>query len=259
MATQTSELDTALDDGILTLTLNRPSSLNSLTPQLLDELTYAAHAAASDGEVRCVVLTGAGRGFSAGAALTGDPREYDVRGALREHYNPAVRALHELDKPVIASIRGIAVGAGAGLALACDLRIASDDARLAFLFRRIGLALDAGVSYHLPRIVGAGRAAELALLGDDLSAQDALAIGLVNRVVPSDALDRATHELAERLATGPFSLRMIKRQLRPALTNPLDQQLDLEVQTQGLAAESEDCAEGVASFLERRPVHFAGR
>jgi 2-(1,2-epoxy-1,2-dihydrophenyl)acetyl-CoA isomerase len=259
MITDTSELRTALDHGVLTLTLDRPSSLNSLTPELLDDLTQAAIAAATDDEVRCVVLTGAGRAFCSGAALGADPREFDVRGALRGHYNPAARALHELDKPVIASIRGIAAGAGAALALACDLRIAADDARLAFLFRRVGLALDAGASYHLPRIVGAGRAAELALLGDDLSAQDALAIGLVNRVVPADELELATRELAERLATGPFALTLIKRQLRSALHNTLEEQLDLEIETQGLASESEDCAEGIGSFIERRRARFTGR
>jgi 2-(1,2-epoxy-1,2-dihydrophenyl)acetyl-CoA isomerase len=259
MTTTTSDLRTSLESAVLTLTLDRPATLNSLTVELLDDLTRAAREAAGDDNVRCVVLTGTGRAFCSGAALGDDPRGVDVRAGLRAHYNPAALALHELDKPLIASIRGIAAGAGAALALAADLRIAADDARVAFLFRRIGFALDAGASYHLPRIVGSGRAAELALLGDDVGARDALAIGLVNRVVPGGELESVTRELAERLASGPFAQSQIKRQLRASAQNTLDQQLELEIETQGLASESDDCHEGITAFLERRRAQFAGR
>jgi 2-(1,2-epoxy-1,2-dihydrophenyl)acetyl-CoA isomerase len=145
------------------------------------------------------------------------------------------------------------------LTLACDVRIAADDAKIAILFRRIGAATDMGASYFLPRIVGAGRAAELALLGDDISATDALAMGLFNRIVPAAELDAATRELATRLATGPSSQTQIKRQLRASLHNTFAEQLDLEYETQGTASDSEDMIEGISAFLERRPTRFSGR
>jgi 2-(1,2-epoxy-1,2-dihydrophenyl)acetyl-CoA isomerase len=257
--TTTHDLLTELDSGVLTITLNRPDKLNSLTVELTDALTAAFAEASENDAVRAVVLTGSGRAFCAGAALGDDPAELDVRAALRDHYNPTALALFELDKPVVAAIRGIAGGAGAALALGCDLRIASDDAKLALLFCRIGVALDMGASYYLPRIVGAGRAAELALFGDDVRAQEALAIGLVNKVVPGERLEAAASEVAERLARGPFALIQTKRQLRTSFSNTLPDQLQLEYETQGLASDSQDMIEGINAFLERRDAHFTGR
>jgi 2-(1,2-epoxy-1,2-dihydrophenyl)acetyl-CoA isomerase len=153
----------------------------------------------------------------------------------------------------------MAAGAGAGLAMACDLRVAAESARIAILFRRVGLALDGGASFHLPRIVGAGRAAELALLGDDLDARRALEIGLVNLVVPDGALEPATQALAGRLASGPASQTQIKRQLRESLERDIEGQLALEAEAQGLASRSRDFREGVAAFLDRRAPRFTGR
>ncbi len=255
----TDDLLTELDSGVLTITLNRPDKLNSLTVELTDALTSAFAEAAANDAVRAIVLTGSGRAFCSGAALGADPAELDVRAALRDHYNPTALALYAIDKPVVAAVRGIAGGAGAALALGCDLRIASEDATIALLFCRIGVALDMGASYYLPRIVGAGRAAELGLLGDSVGADDALAIGLVNRVVPGDQLQTAARELAERLARGPFALTQTKRQLRASLDNSMAAQLELEYETQGLASDSQDMIEGINAFLERRDARFSGR
>ena len=253
------ELPSDLTDGVLTLAFDRPETLNSITPRIASELADALDRAGEDPAVRCVVLTGAGGTFSSGGAIAGDPRELDIRQVLIDSYNRAAQALYDLDTPTVASIAGVCAGAGASLALACDLRIAAQSSRIAILFRRIGGALDAGASFHLPRIVGAGRAAELALLGDDVPAGRALEIGLVNAVVADDELPAATAVLARRLATGPFAQRLIKRQLRASLGSGLAAQLSLEAETQGVAARSHDCAEGVAAFLERRPAHFTGR
>jgi 2-(1,2-epoxy-1,2-dihydrophenyl)acetyl-CoA isomerase len=248
-----------LSDGILTLTLNRPATLNSITPELALSLADAARDAAEDPGVRCVVLTGAGGAFSSGGAIPGDAESLDIGRLVRDTYNHAAQALYDLDKPVIASIPGIAAGAGASLALACDLRIAAVSARIAVLFRRIGAVLDVGASFHLPRIVGAGRAAELALLGDDVTAERALELGLVNAIAPDEELRGATRALATRLATGPFAQSLIKHQLRASLGNDLATQLALEAETQGISSRSHDGIEGVTAFLERRPARFTGR
>jgi 2-(1,2-epoxy-1,2-dihydrophenyl)acetyl-CoA isomerase len=178
---------------------------------------------------------------------------------LLHHYNPAALALYELDKPVVASIHGIAAGAGAALALGCDLRVAAESAPLAILFRRVGFALDAGASFHLQRLVGGSLAAELALLGEDISASRALAIGLVNYVVPDAELTDATRNLARRLADGPYAQGQIKRQLRAAAIHDLGDQLAFEADVQGAVSKSHDCVEGVQAFLQRRTPQFTGR
>lgn len=245
--------------GILTLTFNRPRTLNSLTPALIDGLRAAIEEAAADDDVRCVVLTGAGRAFGSGASLQQDGGTMDPEAVLMAHYNPAILAMQKLEKPILASIRGLAVGASASLALACDFRIMADDARLALLFTRIGLVPDAGASYILPRLIGVTRATEMMMLGEDVHADKALDWGIVNRVVAAADLDAETRAFAEQLAALPRAAGMVKRLLRKTMTLNLPEQLTLEAKVQGEAGRTEDFVEGVTAFGEKRPAEFRGR
>jgi 2-(1,2-epoxy-1,2-dihydrophenyl)acetyl-CoA isomerase len=252
------------DGGVLTLTLNRPERLNSLDTPLLESLRAGFEEAAGDDTVRAVVLTGAGRAFCAGAdlaqpSLQGRGAGDSVRAHLRDLYAPLITLMRSLDKPVLAAVNGVAAGAGMSLALACDLRIAAESASFLQAFVRIGLVPDAGSTYFLPRLVGMGRAMELALLGERIPAADALAAGLVNRVVPDAAFAEAAASLAAQLAAGPRSLGMIKRALYASEAGDLAAQLDREAELQALAAQTTDFAEGVTAFLEKRPARFTGR
>lgn len=253
-----TELLSQLDRHVLSLTLNRPEKLNSLTPSLLAQLRAAFEAAGTDPDVRCVVLSGAGRAFCSGQAVGLVP-EPGVREILGDYYHPLLRAIVDLDKPVVAAVNGIAAGAGAALALACDLRIMSDAARFAFLFQRIGLAADSGVSYFLPRLVGSGLAAEMLMTGRDVSAAEAVQCGLANRVAASAEFESTVSELAVTLARGPASVGLIKSQLRASVTNDFESQLAIEVSTQLMAAATMDYAEGKAAFAAKRPAAFTGR
>ncbi|MEJ7697002.1 MAG: enoyl-CoA hydratase-related protein [Candidatus Limnocylindrales bacterium] len=247
--------------SVVTLTLDRPDSLNALTIPLKVALLEALLAIARSSAIRVVVLTGAGRAFCAGQDLAerAEPDAPPLEVELRERYNPMVRALRDLPQPVIAAINGVAAGAGASLALASDLRIASVDARFVLAFGRIGLVPDSGLTWLLPRLVGAARAAELALVGDPLGANEALAIGLVGRVVPAAELLPAAHALADRIAEGPpRALAMTKRLLEAGWSTDLDEALEAEAAAQGLAGASADHAEGLAAFREKRPPRFSG-
>ena len=246
--------------AVLVLTLNRPARLNALTDELLIELHAALIEARDDEAVRALVLTGAGRGFSAGADLVeGSKRQVDVRDTLARRYQPLVLLLREIEKPVIAAINGVAAGAGLSLALACDLRIASDSATFLQAFVRIGLVPDAGATFFLPRLVGPARAAEMAMLGDTVSAADAERSGLVNRTVPAERLMDEAMELAQRLARGPKSVGLIKRLLDQSFSNDLHAQLRSEEDLQQIAKSSEDATEGVMAFIEKRPAEFKNR
>ncbi len=247
--------------AVLTLTLNRPQVLNAITDDLLDVLATSLRAAADDASVRAVVVTGAGRAFCSGqdlkaAAADGD---LDIGMHLREHYVPAIRAMRELEKPVVAAVNGPAAGAGFSLALAADFRVAARSATFVQAFVRIGLIPDAGSTYFLPRIVGPARAAELAMLGDAVDAQRALEIGLVNAVVADAELPAAAAELAARLAAAPYSIGLIKRALNLSPGNDLAAQFQVEERLQSDAARSSDFVEGVTAFLEKRPARFSGR
>ena len=247
--------------SVVTLTLDRPDSLNALTLPLKVALLKALLAIARSPSIRVVVLTGAGRAFCAGQDLAerAEPDAPPLEVELRERYNPMVRALRDLPQPVIAAINGVAAGAGASLALASDLRIASVDARFVLAFGRIGLVPDSGLTWLLPRLVGAARAAELALVGDPLGANEALAIGLVGRVVPAAELLPAAHVLADRIAEGPpRALAMTKRLLEAGWSTDLDEALEAEAAAQGIAGASADHAEGLAAFREKRPPRFSG-
>lgn len=226
------------EGAILTLTLNRPQKLNALTLELVDELRAAFEELRTDREVRCVVITGAGRGFSAGADLTvsaADP-DRDVRAVLQHHYAPLITTMRELEVPIVAAVNGVAAGAGMSIALAADFRLAAESASFLQAFVRIGLVPDAGATWFLPRLVGWAKATELAMLGEQIDATEALRIGLVHRVVPDAELATASRDLAERLARGPRALGLIKRALQRSLTSDLASQLRTEEDLQALAA-----------------------
>ncbi len=249
----------------LRITLDRPQALNAWDRRLGDDLLAAVDVAAGDDEVRAVTITGEGRAFSSGADLKagfdatpeGHP---DVRAALEERYHPIITTVRAMPKPVLAAVNGPAVGIGCSLALACDLVVASRDAYFALAFVNIGLVPDGGSSAFLPARVGFTRAAEMALLGDRVDADTALAWGLVNRVVEPDAFAGEVDALAERLATGPTrSYAGSKRQLNRWVYGALADQLELESAVQQELAASGDFAEGVAAFREKRGPGFSGR
>ncbi|NMO91696.1 enoyl-CoA hydratase-related protein [Actinomycetospora sp. TBRC 11914] len=257
--TDVDELVVGLEDGVLTLEINRPDSRNSLTADVVDGLHSQIERAGQDDSVRCVVLTGRGKAFSSGQAVGQGPRVMTTEELLRDHYNPLVRAMLELDKPIVAAVNGVAAGAAASLTLACDFRVMAEEARFAFLFVRIGLVPDAGGSWLLPRLVGHAAATELMMLGGDVSSTDALRLGLVNRVVPAAELATGVAEFTSRLAQGPLAQALVKRQLRSSRSASLDEQMEVEIAAQVEAADSADYAEGVAAFKEKRPARFRGR
>jgi 2-(1,2-epoxy-1,2-dihydrophenyl)acetyl-CoA isomerase len=248
-------------DGVATVTLNRPDALNALTVPMKHDLLTAFRRLERDREVRAVVLTGAGRAFCAGQDLRERlaPDAAPLGVEVRERYNPVVRAMRALPKPIVGAINGVAAGAGASLAFACDLRIAAEEASFALAFGRVGLVPDSGASWFLPRLVGAARAAEISLLGDPVSAGDALRIGLVSRVVAAADLHAEARSIAARLAAGaPRALALTKRALDGTWDRSLDEALDYEAQLQDLAGRTADHREGMAAFLEKRPPRFTG-
>jgi 2-(1,2-epoxy-1,2-dihydrophenyl)acetyl-CoA isomerase len=250
-------------NGVTVITLNRPEVLNAINEPLLIQLGQALRAAEQDAGVAAVIITGAGRGFCAGQDLQARREIFD-RGdtphlgkGLRESYKPIIMRIRGMEKPVIAALNGVAAGAGCGLALACDLRVASEEASLILSFARVGLALDSGSSFFLPRLVGMGRAFEIALTGDPVSAQEAERIGLVNQVYPTNELLPRARELAERFAAGPTgALGLIKRDLNRAFSVDLETALDYEAQQQEIAGRTADFREGVMSFIEKRRPRF---
>jgi 2-(1,2-epoxy-1,2-dihydrophenyl)acetyl-CoA isomerase len=248
-------------EGVLTLTLNRAEALNSFTVEMKEGLLGALKDAARDHDVRVVVLTGAGRAFSAGQDLK-ERQGTDVADLgteLRLRYNPIVLAMRKLEKPIIGAINGVAAGAGMSLAMACDILIAAENATFIEAFSRIGLVPDTGSTWFLPRLVGSARAAELMFTGDPIDAATAERIGLVNRVVPGDRLSEEVTALAQRLAkAAPMSLALTKRALNRTFEVNLESALDFEAQLQSIAGRSADHKEGVAAFVEKRHPSFTG-
>ena len=250
------------EGGVLTLTLNRPEVLNAFNRVMTSELQAALREAERDPEVRCLVLTGAGRAFSAGEDLKSrqEGGEKSFIESLRQRYNPIIDKLRHMEKPVIAAVNGVAAGAGLGLALACDLRIASDQARFGQVFVKVGLAPDSGTSLLLLQLVGLGKALEMTFFGDLVPADEALRIGLVNRVVPHEQLAAATREWAQRLAAAPTrAIGLAKRAFNFAARAALREVLDYEAYLQEIAGQTADHAEGVRAFLEKREPRFQGR
>ena len=251
-------------DGVLSITLNRPDVLNSFNAAMAAELLSALEDAAQDGTVRAVLLSGAGRAFCAGQDLAevlpvaGKPMP-DLGEVVQRQYTPIVRAVRTLDKPVVCAVNGVAAGAGANIAFACDITVAADGAQFIQSFTKIGLIPDSGGTFILPRIVGLQRAAALTMLGDKLSADKALAWGLVYDVVPASTLHDVAFDLARRLAKMPTrALGLTKRGFNLGFGNDLDAQLALEETLQREAGQSHDYTEGVNAFVQKRSPDFTG-
>jgi 2-(1,2-epoxy-1,2-dihydrophenyl)acetyl-CoA isomerase len=247
--------------GVSTITLNRPEALNSLTVPMKLALLAAFETVAARDATRAVILTGAGRAFCAGQDLRErlEPDAAPLGEEVRERYNPIVRAMTGLDKPIVAAVNGVAAGAGASLAMAADIRIAAETATFALAFGRVGLVPDSGATWLLPRLIGLTRAMDMALLNEPVTAPDAVRLGLISRVVPAEQLLGAARELAERLAAGaPRAIALTKRALSAAWDGDLDAALEREAELQDEAGRTNDHAEGMAAFLEKRPPRFTG-
>ena len=253
------------DGAIATVTLNRPEKLNAFDGELRDAMAARLPSVLADESVRVVVITGAGRAFCAGADIGYmkrllEKKDWDAAEALVETGRTLVTAIRESSKPVIASINGAAAGGGANLALACDIRIASDRASIGQTFNRIGLHPDWGATYFLPRLVGASKALELFFSGDVIDAAQAHRLGIFSRVVPHEELESATAKLAEQLAAKPpLAIALAKRATYASESRTLAEMLDLELQNQMRCFRSDDATEGLAAFLDKRPPRFAGR
>ena len=264
----TSPLIFRVEDGVGWIVLNRPEARNAMNAEMRQGYLDALARAAEDPEIRAVVLTGAGKGFCAGADLSGSRAATGAAaaphpGATRDAMRPSqrvIRTLWELEKPTLAAVSGVAAGLGAHIAYACDIVLAADDARFIEIFVRRGMAVDAGGAFLLARLIGLHKAKELVFLGDEVPAADAERIGLVNRVVPAADLEKTAGEWAQRLAKGPtFALGMSKRLLNRSLQSDLDTCFAEEAFTQALVANGEDMREGIRSFMEKRPPEFKGR
>jgi 2-(1,2-epoxy-1,2-dihydrophenyl)acetyl-CoA isomerase len=252
-----------VDQGVARITLNRPDVLNSIHTAMSGELQDALVRAGREREIRALLLTGAGRGFCAGQDLD-EVRPGagvdDFAAHARKVYTPLVRGVRALEKPVVCAVNGVAAGAGANLALACDLVLAAEEASFVQAFAKIGLVPDTGGSFFLPRLVGLARATALTMLGEKVAAQQAVEIGLIYRAYPAATLLDEASKLASHLAAQPtFGLGLTKRLLNASLVNDLDAQLELEAELQGVAGRSADYAEGVAAFLAKRKPVFTGR
>jgi 2-(1,2-epoxy-1,2-dihydrophenyl)acetyl-CoA isomerase len=256
------DLRVEVADSVATLTLDRPDALNSLTVPLKEELLATFRRLGRDRDVRALILTGAGRAFCAGQDLRErlEPGATPLATEVRERYNPLILAMRLLEQPIIGAINGVAAGAGASLAFACDIRIAAENASFLLAFGRIGLIPDSGATWFLPRLVGPAKAAEIALTGDALSAADAERFGLVARVVPSESLPDEARALAVRLASGaPRAIALTKRALNRSWDATLEESLDYEAWLQGVAGATDDHREGLAAFVEKRPPRFSGK
>lgn len=252
------------EHNILTITLNRPDVYNALNEKMKEELNGALKEAERDPEVRCLVIRGAGdKAFCSGQDLkehAGKDSRRSLKESLEKSYNPLIRRMRKMEKPIIGMINGVAAGAGLSIALACDMRIMANTAKLTEVFVRIALIPDSGSHWFLPRLVGMARAFEYAALGDDITAAEAERVGLVNRVVAAAELEKTTIEVAARFASAPTkTIGLIKRTLNRALASDLDSLLDYEATIQEVASLTEDHQEGVTAFLEKRPAHFKGR
>ena len=253
-------------ENIATITLNRPDVLNAVNQTMGLELLKALKAAGDDDEMRCLIITGSGRAFSAGEDIQDLRGQYE-RGEnpqlgerLLHKYNPLIRRIRQTPKPIIAAVNGVAAGAGAGIAYACDIRTAADSAKFIQAFIRVGLAPDSGTSFFLPRLVGFAKALELSLTGDELTSKEAERLGVVAKVVPADQLMTTTRELAGKLARGPTkAIGLTKRALNKSIVSDLEGVLEYESYLQEIAGATSDHIEAVRAFFERRKPNFSGK
>jgi 2-(1,2-epoxy-1,2-dihydrophenyl)acetyl-CoA isomerase len=262
MGFNTIEFDT--NEGVATLTLNRPKALNSFTGEMHTEIREVMQQVTDDKNIRCLVITGAGRGFCAGQdladrAMSGDSGVPDVGKSVEENYNPLIRHIMNLPKPVICAVNGVAAGAGASIALACDIVLAARSASFIQIFCKIGLIPDSGGTWNLPRAVGMARARGLALLGDRLPAETAEEWGLIWKCVDDDKLREEAKKMADHFASQPtVALGRIKKLLNASSSNTLNEQLHLELKAMQELGQSADYHEGVAAFVEKRSPVFRG-
>jgi 2-(1,2-epoxy-1,2-dihydrophenyl)acetyl-CoA isomerase len=250
------------ESGVQTIQLNRPEVLNSFNQIMGKELQQVLKESACNANIRCIVLTGAGRAFSAGQDLAEAiaPNGPEIADIVREIYNPIIQAIRTIDKPIIAMVNGVAAGAGANIALACDLIMASKEASFIQSFSKIGLIPDSGGTFFLPRLLGLHRANALTMLAEKISAEQAMQWGLVYGVYPQEQLQKETMILASRIAAMPtYGIALTKQAFNSAWDNSLTQQLETEAKFQSLAAASEDHREGVNAFLEKRSPKFKGK
>ena len=250
------------EGGVATITLNRPEVYNALNDEITFELQSAVKEVAKEDSVRVVVLTGEGKAFCAGQDLKASAAagRRSFMESLHKRYNPIIRGLRGLPKPVICRLNGVAAGAGCSLALACDMIIASEEATLIEVFVNIGLVPDSGSSFFLPRLVGMAKAFELCAMGSKIKADEAVTMGLINKCVPASQLDDAVKQYADYFANAPTkAVGLIKKMLQKSAHATLDEMLDYEAYCQEIAGTSADYREGVAAFLEKRKPRFTGR
>jgi 2-(1,2-epoxy-1,2-dihydrophenyl)acetyl-CoA isomerase len=249
-------------EGIGTITLNRPDVYNAFNDGMSYELQDALKQVAKDENVRVIVLTGAGKAFCSGQDLkaSADAGKRSFMDSLHKRYNPIIRAMRNMPKPIICKLNGVAAGAGCSLALACDMVVAAEEASLIEVFINIGLVPDSGSSFFLPKLVGYSKAFELCTMGSKVKAQEAFQLGLVTKVVPMAELDEAVKNYTDYFAKAPTkSIGIIKKMLNKAMSSNLEDMLDYEAYCQEIAGSSDDYKEGVSAFLEKRKPEFKGK
>ena len=244
------------------ITLNRPEKYNSIVREMALSLQKALTNCESDDSIRCILITGAGKAFCAGQDLKEaiDPQGPEIEQIVREHYNPIIKRIREIEKPVIAAVNGVAAGAGANLALACDIVTATQSVKFIQAFSKIGLIPDSGGTYFLPRLIGLPKATAFMMTGEPVSAEKAEALGMIYAVYEDTEFESKTLELARSIAAMPTKgLGYTKRLLNQSFNNSLEDQLDLEAATQSLSAHADDHKEGIQAFLEKRTPKFTGK
>jgi 2-(1,2-epoxy-1,2-dihydrophenyl)acetyl-CoA isomerase len=257
-----SLIKTELKGNILTVTLDRPAKLNSFTEPMAQELQKALYEAGSNNEVRCVLLTGSGKAFCVGQDLpevVGKGKDYELGETVHGSYNPIIKAIRHLEKPVICAVNGTAAGAGANIAFACDIVLASNDAIFIQSFSKIGLIPDSGGTFFLPRLVGLQRTNAMYLLDEKITPQKAVEIGLIFKAVNADELMGEARQICQKLASLPTKgFGLYKRAINQSLANNLEEQLKVEANLQTEAGKTHDYHEGVQAFLEKRTPEFKG-